>query len=69
MNPSTERQHSRDEGSRRTFPTRDAWYRANSPWGTDFSTTRRYGYPPPRVGRIDELERRVDYLEFLADLL
>ncbi len=34
-----------------------------SAWGTDIATLRRFGYPVRRVGRIDELEGRVDALE------
>lgn len=71
MQPSPpHRQSSPDLGRAQTpFNTRDAWYRQNSPWGTSYATTRRYGYPPPRVSRLDELERRINYLEFLAGLL
>ena len=37
--------------------------RTTSPWGADYRTTKRYGYPPPRRHRTAELEERVAILE------
>lgn len=40
-------------------PTR----RYRNPWGVDYATARRYGYPLPALTPLEELEQRVEELE------
>lgn len=37
--------------------------RFRNPWGVDFATARRYGYPLPALTPLEELEGRVEALE------